>query len=255
MKLHHAVHACDSPRPAAQQAIELKGGPHAVLLFDGPQSSPHELGFLAWGLHRAGHTVRMPGISGYSHGLTDAPWRSADDWLDDALLELDTLLDRFDQVSLGGLGTGAMLALRLAAMRPVQVRHLMCLSSTRTSDGSDPSWRKRWHAWRQVRALGAIAHRSLSNVRSPLLLVHDREGQRATPLGVFDVANRVRSARVRLALIDDGHRKVSTDSDQHPVLQEMLQFLAPTVSGAPGVRPADPPQALPLFQPRTASQP
>ena len=43
MNQRHAVPACDSPRPVAQQAIELKGGPHAVLLFDGPQLLLNEL--------------------------------------------------------------------------------------------------------------------------------------------------------------------------------------------------------------------
>ncbi|WP_375212547.1 alpha/beta hydrolase [Aquabacterium sp.] len=299
--------ATHAPQPSqAPQAIELQGGTHAVLLFHGLSSSPLELLFLARGLQRAGHTVRLPVISGYTHGFPSSRPRSVHDWVDDALAELDALLGRFEHVSIGGLCVGAVMALRLAALRPVQVRHLVCLSVALHFDGWGNPWftpllplarvlpfarrirlrerepfglkDKRMRAWvaRQMQQAGGSdagaatlqvgellkarelvdqARRSLSNVRSATLLVHAREDENATPRSAFDVATGVRARRIRMALLNDSYHMVSIDQEKHLVLQEMQQFLAPTVAGAHGDSAPSSAQVLLLPEPMTASRP
>lgn len=123
--------------------LTLKGGRHGVLLFHGLSSSPLELQFVARGLQRAGYTVHAPVIPGYTHGLAPAPGadNSAHNWVQLALRELDWLAAQCDTVSVGGLCIGAVLALRVAALRPGQLQTLLALSTALHFDG----WANPWY--------------------------------------------------------------------------------------------------------------
>ena len=124
------------------KALTLKGGRHGVLLFHGLSSSPLELQFVARGLHRAGYTVHAPVIPGYTYGLIHdhGANHSVDDWISVALKELDWLSKKCDRVSVGGLCIGAVLALRVAAMRSDSLRSVLALSTALHFDGWGNPW-------------------------------------------------------------------------------------------------------------------
>lgn len=127
-----------TPATTSAQSVHLKGGAHGVLLFHGLSSSPLELMFLARGLQRAGHTVRVPVMSGYTYG--EGRTLGAQDWVTSALAELDTLLATCDEVTVGGLCLGSVLAMQVAALRPGKVKALICLSPALHYDGWGNPW-------------------------------------------------------------------------------------------------------------------
>ena len=132
---------------AMPRALQLDGGPRGVLLFHGLSSGPQELQFLARGLHRAGYTVRVPVIEGYSYGSFGQ--RGVDHthhhthWAAQALAEFDAMRARFDSLAVGGLCIGAVLALRVAALRSPMVSALLALSTTLHYDGWATPWTRR----------------------------------------------------------------------------------------------------------------
>lgn len=123
------------------RSLQLRGGRSAVLLFHGLASGPQELQFLAAGLHRAGHAVHVPAMRGYSHGLPGeaSPRR----WIAQALAAFDALRQTHEHVAVGGLCIGAVLALRVAALRRGHVAACLGLSTTLHYDGwALPWWRR-----------------------------------------------------------------------------------------------------------------
>jgi carboxylesterase len=129
--------------PINLKPLQLEGGAHGVLLFHGLSSSPIELQFVAKGLQRAGYSVIAPVIAGYTHGLSPEPGQKtgAEAWIDAALREFDALAERFDNISVGGLCIGAVLSLRVAALRPNRVSSVLALSTTLHFDG----WANPWY--------------------------------------------------------------------------------------------------------------
>lgn len=121
------------------RSLQFTGGPRGVLLFHGLSSSPLELTFIARGLQRAGHTVCVPAMPGYTH--RHGPMQDADGWTRAALQAFDDMAERCEQVAVGGLCLGAILALRVAALRADEVSALTCLSPSLDYDG----WGNPWH--------------------------------------------------------------------------------------------------------------
>jgi carboxylesterase len=142
----------------APKALHLKGGRHGVLLFHGLSSGPLELQFLGRGIQRAGYTVRIPVIDGYSYGLkTKAPVK-VEQWLASAKQELDQLLTECDTVSVGGLCVGAVMALRLASLEPQKISQVLSLSAALHFDGWGNPWFTPFLSWAQyVPFAGRIA--------------------------------------------------------------------------------------------------
>lgn len=127
--------------PLSLRPFALKGGTHGVLLFHGLSSGPLELQFVARGLHRAGYSVRACVIANYTYGLTSGQNNNAVAWERAALTEFDAFAAQFDTVSVGGLCIGAVLALRLAAMRAGRIHAVLALSTTLHFDG----WANPWY--------------------------------------------------------------------------------------------------------------
>ncbi len=132
----------DAKTPSAHvpaPSVHLKAGAQGVLLFHGLCSSPLELIFLARGLHRAGYTVRVPSMAGYTyrHGKT----LTATDWVEAAVDEFDAMRESCESVTIGGLCLGSVLAMRVAALRSNKLQGLMCLSPSRHYD----SWGNPWY--------------------------------------------------------------------------------------------------------------
>ncbi len=131
-------------KPAGPRALNLPGGRHGVLLFHGLSSTPLELQYLARGLHRAGYTVRVAVIDGYSHGLPGKQRPNGHgEWANAAVAEFDRMREQCDTLAVGGLCIGALLSLFVAGQRGGLVSHVLSLSTTLHYDG----WaapRSRW---------------------------------------------------------------------------------------------------------------
>lgn len=135
--------------PASPQAelhmrsLDLPGSRSGVLLFHSLSSGPRELQYLAHGLHRAGHTVQVPLLPGYSLGQPGQRLAGHVDWTAAALAAFDALQARCDTVAVGGLSVGAVLALQVAAQRASRVNALLALSTALQFDGWATPWTRR----------------------------------------------------------------------------------------------------------------
>jgi carboxylesterase len=119
--------------------IHLPGREHGVLLIHGLLSSPLELRFVGRVLNRAGFTVHVPQIPGYSVGtsITDRH-----DWIEAVSAEYRSLARQCQSVSIGGLCIGAVLAMSLV-QRGLVAQSLTLLSATLAYDG----WAIPWYAF------------------------------------------------------------------------------------------------------------
>lgn len=137
--------------PGRPTTLHLSGGRHCVLLFHGLSSTPAELNYLARGLNRAGYTVRIPVIEGYSHGLTSARKHGHRDWVAGAVAAFDEVRSEYSTVSVGGLCIGSLLALSVSSARPEATSAALGLSTTLHYDGwANPWTRHLLHVLRYV---------------------------------------------------------------------------------------------------------
>ena len=116
------------------------GGPDAVVLFHGLSSSPLELQIVARGLSRAGHTVYLPEIPGFSHDPAQPVRPDSRRWIDDAHSVFDRLARSHRRIAVGGLCIGAVLALHLAARSGRSPSAVLALSTTLHYDGWSLPW-------------------------------------------------------------------------------------------------------------------
>lgn len=118
----------------------FEGGPIGVLLIHGLCGSPTEMRYVANGLARQGYTVLCPQLAGHCTGdeaLKTATWN---DWyasVEDGLKELS---ERCETVIVGGLSTGALLAMLLAHEHADKVKGLALFSPTLWLTGRRVPW-------------------------------------------------------------------------------------------------------------------
>lgn len=162
-------------RDSHAQRAHRSVAPPRLLLFHGLASSPKEFGLLVHPLRRGGLRFDAIEVPGYTHGslTSQADWRA---WVAAASARLDELLDDESQpFVLGGLCTGAMLALAVAGQR----RHagltgLALLSPLFSYDGWSLPW---WYGFRRLAyALGLEDHYSMRE-RPPYGLKNERMRQ------------------------------------------------------------------------------
>ncbi|MCK9685628.1 alpha/beta hydrolase [Scleromatobacter humisilvae] len=201
-----------SPEPAWQ------GRPTRLVLFHGLASSPKEFGFLTHPLRRHGVRLHAPELPGYSAGLLAdaARWQ---DWVAAAGRCLDQLeAESPEPYVLGGLCTGAMLALAVAAERPrAGLRGFALLSPLFAYDGWALPW---WYALRSLAYATGITGFFSMREREPYGLRNERMrqliraqlaagetslvGPGAVPLRAVRESERL-SARVRTLLPELAH--------------------------------------------------
>lgn len=121
-------------------SLYVPGGRSGVLLVHSLGGSPLELKFVATALGQAGYTVYCPLLPGLAGGTDVSGLSSWRDWY--AALEEahDQLSQECDQILVGGVSAGSMLALRLAALRPEKVQGLMLFSPTIWPNGWAIPW-------------------------------------------------------------------------------------------------------------------
>jgi len=123
------------------RSVFHKGGRVGFLLIHGLGGTPVELRFVAQGLMRAGHTVlccQLAGHCGTPQQLRDSTWQ---EWVASVEAAHDRLREHCDVIIAGGLSMGAILAMRLAQIRPGQVHALSLFAPTLKLDG----WAMPWH--------------------------------------------------------------------------------------------------------------
>ncbi len=137
-------------------SFTIGNGRTGVLLVHGLCGTPTEMRFIANGLARAGYTVHCPQLAG--HCASDAALKATtwQDWVASAERGLQELSERCDTVVVGGLSTGAVIALLLAARFPEKVSGLALYSPTLWLNGRHIPW----HA----RLFRLVRHRALADL-------------------------------------------------------------------------------------------
>ena len=113
----------------------LEGGRIGVLLIHGLTGTPNEMRVVAKVLHRSGFTVfcvQLAGHCGSEEDLLATRWQ---DWYASVEVGAERLKTRVDHLLVGGLSMGALLALRLAAMRPDLINGVAAYATMFRHDG------------------------------------------------------------------------------------------------------------------------
>lgn len=122
------------------QTYRVGSGRSGVLLIHGLASSPSEMRFIANGLAREGYNVDCPQLAGHGSRAGDLVKSTWHDWYDSAEKALIELSAECDSVVVGGLSTGAVLALLLASKHPGKVAGLALYSPTLWLNGRNIPW-------------------------------------------------------------------------------------------------------------------
>lgn len=123
-------------------SFKIKGGKVGILLLHRLCGTPVEMRFVANGLVKQGYTVHCPQLAGHCGTAADITGSTWFDWYrsaEDALLEMRK---ECDVVIAGGLSTGAVLALMLAAKHPDKVQATTLMAPTLWLNG----WMIPWYA-------------------------------------------------------------------------------------------------------------
>jgi carboxylesterase len=173
------------------------------VLLHGLASTPKEFGLLLHPLRREGIAVHTPEVRGYSHGSLARPaqWR---DWVDAASEAIHACVGSDTPFVLGGLCTGAILALAVAARRPPpSLRGLALMSPIFAYDG----WALPW--WYRLRVLayrlGLLDHFSMAE-RPPYGLKNERLRQWVRQQMADEASTLVGPPRVRLQVVRESER-------------------------------------------------
>lgn len=137
-------------------SFTIPGGRTGVLLVHGLCGTPTEMRFIANGLARAGYTVHCPQLAGHCGGEDDIKATTWQDWYRSAEEGLALLSGICDRVIVGGLSTGAVLALLLAARHPGKVAGLTLYSPTLWLNGRHIPWYARLFRLVTFRALANL---------------------------------------------------------------------------------------------------
>jgi carboxylesterase len=124
-------------------AISISGGRTGVLLLHGLGGTPNEMRDLAESLGRAGYTVSCPVLTGHCGTYDDLKKTTWQDWASSAEAALSVLQTKCDVIAVGGLSTGAVLSLHLAAEQPDGVQGIIPLAPTLWLNG----WMIPYHAY------------------------------------------------------------------------------------------------------------
>jgi carboxylesterase len=139
-------------------SFKIKGGKIGILLLHRLCGTPVEMRFVANGLAKQSYTVHCPQLAGHCGSAADITASSWADWYRSAEDALCALRKECDVVIVGGLSTGAVLALMLAAKHPAKVQATALLAPTLWLNG----WMIPWYA----RFFKLISHKAIANLFS-----------------------------------------------------------------------------------------
>lgn len=136
-------------------SFKIKGGKVGILLLHRLCGTPVEMRFVANGLAKQGYTVYCPQLAGHCGTMAEMTASSWIDWYrsaEDALFEMKK---DCDVVVAGGLSTGAVLALMLAAKHPTKIQATTLMAPTLWLNG----WMIPWYA----KLFRLISHKWIAN--------------------------------------------------------------------------------------------
>jgi carboxylesterase len=129
--------------PGKDHSIFIPGGKTGVLLLHGLSGTPGEMRELGDEMATLGHTVHCPQLAGHCGSYEDLKAVRWQDWFASAEAGLRKLRETCDTVVVGGLSTGAILSLNLAARYPDMVQGVAALAPTLWLNG----WMVPYHAY------------------------------------------------------------------------------------------------------------
>lgn len=257
--------ACDGPLlpltlQAGEQLLVGKGerARTGILLIHRLGGAPWEMHELARGLNEQGYTVMAVQLAGHGGSLQELAGAGWMDWLASVRWGADTLASRTDRVVVGGIATGAVLALALAQERPFHVAGVLALSPVLRHDGRAgprrastafllpvlrvlgiarhralPGRLRRaglpgtpWGALGQMRKLAAAVRRRMDMVRAPCLVIHARHDDVATVSGAFEIAKTARNTNVHLQLLADREHVITMGRGCGDVVSRATAFVS-----------------------------
>jgi len=178
--------------------------PARLILFHGLASTSREFGFLTHPLRRNGLRLQAPEVPGYSASLFDeeASWQ---DWVASGANCLDRLeAESPEPYVLGGLCTGAMLALAIAAQRPrAGLRGLALLSPLFSYDGWALPW---WYSLRPLAYATGITRLFSMREREPYGVRNERMRQLIRAQLAGGETSLAGPARVPLRVVRESER-------------------------------------------------
>ena len=161
--------------------VLLGGGQVGILLIHGLGGTPVDVRFVAQALNRAGHTVCCPLLAGHGGTVELLNTTRWEDWYSTVEDAHAALKERCDVVIAGGLSSGVLLALHLAARRAQDVTGTLLFSPT--------FWPNGWAIPRRFALFKLIRLKWLAN----LISLRERE-----PYGIKD-------ERIRRIVLDSLH--------------------------------------------------
>lgn len=117
-------------RAACPYSIEISGGRTGVLLLHGLSGTPNEMRSVAEAMAAQGYTVSVPRLAGHCGTYDDLKATTWQDWAASAEEALLRLKAHCNVIVVGGLSTGAILSLHLAARHPDTVTGIIPLAPT-----------------------------------------------------------------------------------------------------------------------------
>lgn len=112
----------------------------AIILFHGMTGSPFELKKFGKYLYSEGYDVYADSLPGHGKDFCHIMEITYKDWINFAYKKFEKLALEYDEVYVGGLCLGALLALAVAERYPHFVKGVLSLSTTLYLDGSRMPW-------------------------------------------------------------------------------------------------------------------
>jgi carboxylesterase len=243
--------------------LYFKGGRTACLLIHGFTGAPPEMRPLGEYLAGKGVTVSVPLLAGHGTDYRDLAKTTWQDWYDSAEVAYLSLRQECRQVFVGGLSLGSLLALRLAALHPVdgvipyapalialdwRVRFVRPLRSLmrwnrkeepQDSDLSDPEAHKMLWSYDvmpgesvyQVSLIQKEVRRLLPSVKAPILIFQSTRDESIRPECGKIVLDSVGSMDKELVLLRNSGHCVTVDSEREFVWRKTHEWMAERSSG------------------------
>ncbi len=232
----------------------LPGGSRGVLLIHGFTGSPAEMRLYGEFLQQRGYTVLAPRLAGHGTSLQDMEHSTADDWLRSVLDAYAMLRDTVREVNVAGHSMGGLLALWLAASKPVarvvslaapifirEARNLHLLPSREKARGmflpkapkSVPVEKQYRVCYRatpllSIHELLDVIERSkaaLPAVRSSLCVVQSERDHTVEPESARYLIDHVGSADKRLVWLKRSGHRLPIDIEREDVFRRTAEFL------------------------------
>jgi carboxylesterase len=239
-----------------------------LLAFHGFTATPRELDPLADVASELGLGVKVPLFPGHGARVADLSKVRFEDYLECGRTALANLLaaNPNERVVLGGLSTGALVAMHLAATAPESVIGLVALANALTLFAPYPAWplrmvshmrgvdfdvpkrqgpdiadpdARRKHlmyslqpvrAAAEVERAGRLILPSLGRIRCPVFIAHGAQDHVAPPRNAFLLADAVGTNDVELVMLQRSWHIVSEDLDRAELCDRVRAFLRRVMS-------------------------